>query len=112
MFRILRFTTSRDLDTQQGLKAIEAAQAAAEAARKVPGVRSCSLYLGAGALVFTAESDSYAVADKALADQGVQIAFGRLGWDYGYGLSGDEFLLDPEQVYPFLKAREGALATA
>jgi len=112
MFRILRFTTSRSLNPQEGIKAIEAAQAAAEAARKVSGVRSCSLYLGAGALVFTAESDSYAVADKALADPGVQVAFGRLGWEYGYGLSSDEFLLDPEQVYPFLKAREGALATA
>ncbi len=112
MLRILKFTTNRALGPQEGLKALEAAKVAAEAARKLPGVRSCSLYLGAGALVFAAESEAYAVADRALADQGIQAAFGRLGWEFGYGISSDEFYLDPEQVYPFIKAQQAALATA
>ncbi len=112
MLRILKFTTNRALGPQDGMKAIEAARAAADVAAKLPGVRSCKLYLGAGALIFAAESESYAVADRALADQGIQVAFGRLGWEYGYNVVADEFFLDPEQVYPFIRAQEAALATA
>ena len=104
MLRILRFTTNRSPGPQEVLNAIEAAQAAAKAAEKVPGVKSCTLYLGSGAFVFTAESDGYAAADKALADPGVQASFGRLGQEFGYGVTGDEFLLDPPQVYPFIKS--------
>ncbi len=103
MLRILRFSSNRSLSPQEGLKALEAAQAAAKAAEKVPGVKSCTLYLGTGALVFAAESDGYAPADKALADPGVQATFGRLGQEYGYAVSADEFLLDPTQIYPFIK---------
>ena len=103
MLRILRFTSNRDLGPQEGLKAIEAAQAAAKAAEKVPGVKSCTLYLGSGAFVFAAESDGYAAADAALADPGVQASFGRLGAEYGFGVAGDEFFLDPKQVYPFIQ---------
>ncbi len=110
MLRILRFSTNRSLGPQESLKALEAAQTAAEAARKVPGVKSCTLYLGAGAIVFTAESDGYAVADKALADPGVQATFGRLGAEFGYGVTSDEFLLDPQQVYPFIRAEAHAVA--
>lgn len=103
MLRILRFSTNRALSPQEGMKALEAAQQAAQAAEKVPGVKSCTLYLGTGALVFAALSDGYAAADKALSDSGVQAAFGRLGQEFGYGVSADEFLLDPAQVYPFIQ---------
>ena len=104
MLRILKFSTSRSLSPQEGLNAIEAAQEAAKAAANVAGIKSCTLYLGTGALVFAAESDGYAAADKALADPGVQATFGRLGQEYGYAVSGDEFMLDPAQVYPFIKS--------
>ncbi len=103
MLRIIRWTTNQTLGPQETLKAIEAAQDAAKAAAKVPGVKSCSLYLGSGAFIFAAESDGYAAADQALADPGVQASFGRLGQEYGYAPSGDEFFLDPQQVYPFIK---------
>lgn len=101
--RILKFSTSRSLSPQEGLKAIEAAREAARAAENVPGVKSCTLYLGTGALVFAAQSAGYASADKALTDSGVQATFGRLGHEFGYVVSGDEFTLDPEQVYPFIQ---------
>ena len=104
MLRILRFSTNRSLSPQEGLKALEAAQAAAQAAEKVPGVKSCTLYLGTGALIFAAESDGYSAADKALADPGVQATFGRLGQEFGYAVSGDEFFLNPAQIYPFIKS--------
>jgi hypothetical protein len=103
MLRILKFSTSRSLTPQEGLKALEAAQEAAKAAAKVPGVKSCTLYLGTGALVFAAESEGYAAADKALADPGVQATLGRLGQEFGYAVSGDEFMLDPQQLYPFIQ---------
>lgn len=103
MLRILKFSTSRSLSPQESLKAIEAAQEAAKAAANVPGVKSCTLYLGTGALVFAAESDGYAAADKALSDPGVQATFGRLGQEFGYAVSGDEFMLDPQQLYPFFQ---------
>jgi len=103
MLRILKFSTNRSLAPQEGMKALEAAQDAAKAAAKVPGVKSCTLYLGSGALVFAAESDGYTAADKALADPGVQATFGRLGAEFGYAVSGDEFLLDPQQIYPFIQ---------
>ncbi len=104
MLRIVRWTTNQSLGPQETLKAIEAAQEAAKAAAKVPGIKSCTLYLGTGALVFAAESDGYASADKALADPGVQATFGRLGQEFGYAVSGDEFMLDPTQIYPFIKS--------
>ena len=104
MLRILRFSSNRDLSPQDTMKAIEAAQQAAKAAAKVPGVRSCTLYLGTGAFVFAAEADGYASADKALADAGVQGTFGRLGQEFGFAVSGDEFMLDPQQIYPFIKS--------
>ena len=104
MLRILRFTTNRSLGPQETIKALEAAQAAAKAAEKVAGVKSCTLYMGTGALVFAALSDGYAAADKALADAGVQATFGRLGQEFGYAFTGDEFLLDPDQIYPFIKS--------
>ena len=103
MLRILRFTSNRALGPQEGMKAIEAAQAAAKAAEKVAGVKSCTMYLGNGAFIFAAESDGFAAAVAALADSGVQAAFGRLGQEYGFGVSGDEFFLDPKQIYPFIQ---------
>ena len=112
MLRILKFTTNKALGPQEGLQALEATKTAAGVAAKLPGVRSCTLYLGAGALVFAAESESYAVADAALADPAIQAAFGRLGWEFGYGINSDEFYLDPEQVYPFIRAQEYAVASS
>jgi len=112
MLRIIRFTTNQALSPPETLQALEAAQAAAKAAENVPGVRSCALYLGAGALVFAAESENYAAADRALADSGVQATFGRLGIEFGYGPAGDEFFLDPAQVYPFLRTGAEAQAVA
>ena len=103
MLRILRFTTNRTLEPPQVMKAIEAAGEAAKAAEKVPGVKSCTFYLGNGAFIFAAESDGYAAADAALANSGVQAAFGRLGVEFGLGVNQDEFFLDPQQVYPFIK---------
>ncbi len=103
MLRIIRCTTNRSLGPQETMQALEAAQAVAQAAEKVPGVKSCTLYLGQGALIFAAESDGYASADKTLADAGVQGTFGRLGAEFGYFVSGDEFLLDPSLIYPFLQ---------
>jgi hypothetical protein len=103
MLRILRFTTNRSLGPQDALKAIEASREAAKAAEKVPGVKSCTFYLGNGAFIFAAESEGYAAADAALANPGVQAAFGRLGQEYGLGVNQDEFFLDPQQVYPFIQ---------
>ena len=103
MLRILKFSTNRSLGPQELMKALEAAQEGAKAAANVPGIKSCTLYLGTGALVFATESDGYAAADKALADPGVQATFGRLGAEFGYAVSGDEFMLDPQQIYPFIQ---------
>ena len=49
------------------------------------------------------ESQSYGVADTALKDAGVQAAFGRLGAEFGYRPIGDEFLLDIDQIMPFVR---------
>ncbi len=85
------------------MKALEAAQAVAQAAEKVSGIKSCTLYLGQGDLIFATESDGYSAADKTLADPNIQATFGRLGAEFGYAVSGDEFMLDPKQVYPFIQ---------
>ena len=103
MLRIIRCTTNRSLGPQELMKALDAAQAVAQAAEKVSGVKSFTLYLGQGALIFAAESDGYSSADKTLADPGVQATFGRLGQEFGYAVSGDEFMLDTQQIYPFIK---------
>ncbi len=110
MLRILKFTTNRSLGAPETFKAIQAAQDVVEAAKKLPGVNSCSLHLGTGALVITAESESYAVADRALADAGIQATVGRLGQEFGYSVASDEFLLDPSQVYPFINTEAYAVA--
>ena len=112
MLRILRFSTSRSLSPPESLKALEAAQAAAKTAEGVPGVRWCTLYLGGGALVFAADFEGYAVADRALADPGIQATFGRLGIEFGYALTSDEFFLDPAQIYPFIRTGTEAQAVA
>lgn len=103
MIRITRFNTPRVLEPAQARKALEAAQEAAEAAKKVSGIRWVKVCLSGGDLVFVGENDNYAVADKLLADAGVQAAFARLGATYGYRPAGDEFLTDAEQVLPFIK---------
>jgi hypothetical protein len=112
MLRILRMSSSRSLGPQESFKALEAAGAAAKAAEAVPGIKWCSFYLGSGALVFAADMDGYAAADRALADSGIQAAFGRLGVEFGYGVIGDEFFLDPAQVYPFLQSAAPASTVA
>jgi hypothetical protein len=102
MFRIIRMSSRRSLSPQEAFQAIEAAGGAVDAANRVPGVRSCKLYLSAGDLVFAGEYDSYAAADKILTDTGIQRTIGLLSSEFGYLVSGDEFLLEPAQVYPFL----------
>ncbi len=103
MIRILRLSTNRDLTPAEAAQSIEAAQEAAEAAAKVRGVKSSKLCLSNGNLVFVSESQSYGVADTALKDAGVQAAFGRLGAEFGYRPIGDEFLLDIDQLMPFVR---------
>jgi len=112
MLRILRFSTNRSLSPPETMKALEAAQAGVKAAESVPGIRWCKLHLGAGALVFAAEFDGYAAADRALADPGIQATFGRLGIEFGYAVNSDEFFLDPEQIYPFLRTGAEAQTVA
>jgi hypothetical protein len=85
------------------MRALEIAQEAAEAAAKIDGSEWVRLCLGEGALVYVGEINSYAAADRLLADTGCQAAFGRLGAEFGYSVERDEFLLDPPQVYPFLR---------
>jgi hypothetical protein len=103
MIRITRFSTPRTLEPAEGRQALEAAQQAAEAAKKVSGVRWVKVCLSSGELVFVGENDNYAAADAILGDAGVQAAFARLGQTYGYRPAGDEFLTDVEQILPFLK---------
>lgn len=103
MIRITRFHTAQVLEPAEVRKALETAQEAAEAAKKVSGVRWVKVCLSGGGLVYVGENDNYAVADKLLGDAGVQAAFARLGAEYGYRPSGDEFLTEIDQVMPFLK---------
>ncbi len=102
MLRITTMRTNRT-DPAQLLPALEAAREAAEAASKVTGVRSVRVYLGDNGIVFAGEADNYASADRILTDGACQRAFGRLVVEFGLNISRDEFLLDPPQVYPFLK---------
>jgi hypothetical protein len=102
MLRISRFRTSQP-DASRALQALDVAREAAEAASKVPGVRQVRVFLGSGGLVFAGEADGYASADKILTDPACQKAFGKLLVEYGYNIDSDEFLLEPQQVYPFLK---------
>ncbi len=103
MLRVVRFTARRALSPQEAFKALEAAQAVAAASNRVQGVKNCRLYLSAGDLVLSAEYDGYAAADKILTDSGIQASVGTLAQEFSYIVSSDEFLLDPEQVYPFLQ---------
>ena len=103
MLRILRFRTNRNLSPAEAVQSVEAARQASEAAAKVAGIRSSELYLSNGNLVFVSEADSYGVADTALADTGVQAAFGRLGAEFGYAVVDDEFLLGIDQLMPFIR---------
>ncbi len=103
MLRIIKFRTNRSAEPAEALKALDVAQEAAEAAGKVEGVQGVKLYLGDGGLVCAGEAADYASADRILSDPGCQQAFGRLGAEFGYNVESDEFLLDPPQVYPFLK---------
>ncbi len=103
MLRITKFRTNRATEPAEALKALDVAQEAAEAAGKVEGVHGVKLYLGGGGLVFAGEAADYASADRILSDPGCQQAIGRLAVEFGYNVESDEFLLDPPQVYPFLK---------
>ena len=104
MLRITKFRPTRALEPAEGLKALEVAQEAAEALNKVQGVTRVKLYLGGGGLVFAGEAADYASADRLLTDPGCQQAIGRLATEFGYNVESNEFLLEPVQVYPFLKA--------
>ena len=103
MLRIVRLSTNQSLTPQQTFKAMEAAQGVVAAANKVKGISGCKLYLAAGDFTFAAEYDGYAAADRLLADPGIQGAVGLLGQEFGFLVSDDEFLLEPNQVYPFIK---------
>ena len=103
MLRITRFRTNRTAEPAEALKALEVAQEAAEAAGKVKGVQGVKVYLGGGGIVLAGEAAEYATADRILSDPGCQQAIGRLGIEFGYNVESDEFLLEPPQVYPFLK---------
>ncbi len=103
MLRITKLRTYRTLEPAEVLKSLEAAQEAAEAAAKVEGVQGVKVYLGSGGLVLAGEAADYAASDRLLSDPGCQQAFGRLIAEFGYGIESDEFLLDPPQVYPFLR---------
>ena len=103
MLRIVRFSTERSLTPQEAFKALEAADGVVTASNKVQGVKNCKVYLAAGDLAFAAEYDGYGAADRILADTGVQATVGLLSQEFGYIVSGDEFLLEPRQIFPFLK---------
>ncbi len=103
MLRITRFRTNRTAEPAEALKALDAAQEAAEAAAKIKGVQGVKVYLGSGGLVIAGEAAEYATADRILSDPGCQQAIGRLSAEFGYFVESDEFLLEPPQVYPFLK---------
>ena len=103
MLRVTRFSSRRPLTPQEAFKAIEAAQGVAAAANQVQGVKNCRLYLSAGDLVLAAELDGYAAADKTLGNSGIQASVAILAQEFNYVVSGDEFFLEPEQVYPFLR---------
>jgi hypothetical protein len=59
--------------------------------------------LNAGDLILAAEYDGYAAVDRILGDAGIQSSAGILIQEFGYFPSADDFFLEPEQVYPFLK---------
>jgi hypothetical protein len=103
MLRITKLRTNRSTEPAEALRALDVAQEAAEAAAKIEGVQSVKVYLGGGGLVFAAEAAEYATADRVLTDPGCQQAIGRLAAEFGYNVESDEFLLDPPQVFPFLK---------
>ena len=103
MIRISRFKTYRDLQPAEIRQAVEVAQQTVEAVRKVPGVKSCKLCLSSGELVFVTEAENYATGDAALADPGVQAAGARMGAEFGYRPSGDEWLSEVAQLMPFVK---------
>ena len=103
MIRVVRFSSRRALSPQDAFQAMQAAQAVAAASNRVQGVKNCRLYLSAGDLVLAAEYDGYAAADRILTDSGIQASVATLAQEFNYLVSNDEFFLEPEQVYPFLR---------
>lgn len=102
MLRITKFRTTRYIPGSM-IPSLEAAQTAAEAVAKVPGVRSAHVYLGGGGLIFVGELENYATADRILADQNCQSTFGHLGLEFGFHPESDEFHVDAPVAHPFVK---------
>jgi hypothetical protein len=103
MLRITRFRTNRSEGPEVGLRALEVAQQAAEAIGKLDGISWVKVYLGGGALILAGESEDYASADRILRDSECQQAVGRLMVEFGYAVEQDDFLLEPPDVYPFVR---------
>ena len=74
------------------------------AARKVQGAGNVRWFFGDGGVVIIGEPESYAVADKILADQVVQAAGAKV-FALGFAIAEDRFLLEPERAMPFLAQR-------
>lgn len=80
---------------------IQAMNELVAAARKVSGAGNVRWFFGNGGLVIVGEPESYAVADRILADPAVQVAGAKI-LALGIGIAEDLFLLEPERVAPFI----------
>ena len=71
------------------------------ALKKLPGAGNVRWYFGNGGIVIIGEPESYAVADKILADPAVRAAGAKV-FGLGFGIVEDVHLLEPEKALPFL----------
>ncbi len=71
------------------------------AVSKVPGAGNVRWFIGNGGFVIIGEPDSYAVADKILADPAVQVAGAKV-FGLGLNIAEDIYLLEAQKVLPFL----------
>ena len=71
------------------------------ALKKVPGAGNVRWFIGNGGFVIIGEPDSYAAADKVLADPAVQAAGAKV-FGLGLNIAEDIYLLEAQKVMPFL----------
>ena len=74
---------------------------------KVPGIGTVRWFFGSGAIITVGEPANYASADTILTAPAAQAAIARV-LGLGYSITGDQFLLDPGQVVPFMQQTAAA----
>ncbi len=102
MIRVTTFRATGNAPPGTGPGAgIQAMNEFVAAARKIQGAGNVRWFFGNGGIVIIGEPDSYAVADRILADKAVQVAGAKV-FATGLGIVEDVHLLEPEKVMPFV----------